>query len=311
MEGTRGVHEAVSLLQNGDVVAIPTETVYGLAAKALDPTACAKIFEAKERPLSDPLIIHIPDFEWLGQLAKPSPLAKRLAETFWPGPLTIVVERQACVPDLVTAGQETVAIRMSAHPLFEEVLKSLGQPVAAPSANRFGRISPTSATHVLDELGGRIPLILDGGPCVHGIESTIVMVIGETLEILRHGPVTKEQLTEFANISEERSNILSPGSLKSHYAPQTPLKVHPRAILETWTRSDQKVGLLSWQQPISGFYAMEILTPTGDPVEAASKLYGAMRGLDAAGLDLIVAEEPPTVGLGAAISDRLKKAAAH
>ncbi len=309
VEGTSGVHDAASLLRQGEVVAVPTETVYGLAAMAMDPAACAKIFEAKERPLSDPLIIHIPEIEWLDRLARPTALAQKLAETFWPGPLTMVVERQECVPDLVTAGQETVAIRMSAHPLFAEVLKTLGEPVAAPSANRFGRISPTSAAHVLEELGGRIPLILDGGPCLHGIESTIVLITGDKLQILRHGPITKELLSEHAEIMEGESNILSPGQLKSHYAPQTRLEVHPSANLKSWAGSKAKTGLLAWQNPIDDFHAMEILTLSGNPGEAASRLYGAMRALDAAGLNLIVAEEPPASGLGAAISDRLRKAA--
>lgn len=301
----------MSLLEAGEIVAMPTETVYGLAARALDPIACAKIFEAKERPLSDPLIIHIPGMEWLHWLAKPSALAEKLAQTFWPGPLTMVLKRQDCVPDLVTAGQESVAIRMSAHPVFAEVLKNLGQPVAAPSANRFGRISPTTASHVMEELGGRIPVILDGGPCLHGIESTIVLVAHEKLEILRHGPITKEQLSEVAGITEEASNILSPGRLKSHYAPLTPLEIHSLATLQNWPPSKKKIGLLSWQAPIEGFFAVEVLTPAGDPVEAASRLYGAMRALDAAGLDLIVAEEPPMAGLGTAIVDRLRKAAAR
>lgn len=309
--GSSAVHEAASLLQKGEVVALPTETVYGLAAKALDPAACARIFAAKERPLSDPLIVHIPDIDWLDRLAKSSALAKRLAQTFWPGPLTVVVERKDCVPDLVTAGQETVAIRMSAHPLFAKVLKTLGEPVAAPSANRFGRISPTTAHHVLEELGGRIPLILDGGPCAHGIESTIVLVVEDKLQILRPGPVTKENLSGFAEILECESDVLSPGRLKSHYAPQTPLEMHPSSTLKSWPRSHNKTGLLSWQHPLPGFQAVEILTSSGNAAEAASRLYGAMRALDAAGMDLIVAEEPPDSGLGAAISDRLRKAAAR
>ncbi len=298
-------------LREGNVVAMPTETVYGLAAKALDSKACARIFDAKERPLSDPLIIHLPDMQWLDRLAKPSALAGRLAKAFWPGPLTVVVERRECVPDLITAGQETVAIRMSAHPLFAEVLSILGEPVAAPSANRFGRISPTSAIHVVEELNGRIPLILDGGPCLHGIESTIVLITGEKLQILRHGPITREQLSQYAEIEEKESDILSPGRLKSHYAPQTPMEVHPTSTLKSWSQNKPKVGLLAWQNRLEGFQVVEILSASGDPVEAASRLYGAMRRLDSAGLDLLVAESPPLGGLGAAISDRLSKAAAR
>ena len=195
-----GLEPAAKLLAAGELVALPTETVYGLGAAALDPLACARIFEAKERPLSDPLIVHLPDSQWLDRLARPNALAIRLANEFWPGPLTLVLPRQNLVPDLVTAGQTTVALRMSAHPVFAEVSRIYGKPIAAPSANRFGRISPTSASHVLTELGGRIPLIIDGGPCLHGIESTIVRVHEHGVEILRHGPVTEERLSEFAAV---------------------------------------------------------------------------------------------------------------
>ncbi|MEX1118301.1 MAG: L-threonylcarbamoyladenylate synthase [Terrimicrobiaceae bacterium] len=310
VEGDSGVHAAARLLKMGELVAVPTETVYGLAAKALDPIACAKIFEAKARPLSDPLIIHIPEMSWLKRLSQPSRLATELAQAFWPGPLTLVVAKKGCVPDLVTAGQESVAIRMSAHPLFAGVLNALGEPVAAPSANRFGRISPTTAGHVMEELEGKIPMILDGGPCQHGIESTIVLIAGNTLQILRHGPITVDQLSAYAKIHEGESQVLAPGRLKSHYAPQTPLEIQTVSALRGWPHTSRKTGLLAWQHSISGFNATEVLTPSGNPIVAATNLYAAMRRLDAAGLDLILAEEPPLAGLGTAIFDRLKKAAA-
>ncbi len=189
---------AVELLSKGEVVALPTETVYGLAADALDPIAVAKIFEAKGRPRFDPLIVHLPNRDWLEKIADVSPrdreFVAKLAEKFWPGPLTIVLPKVAEVPDIVTAGLDTVAVRISAHPVFAEIVQKFGKPLAAPSANRFGRISPTTAKHVMDELNNLVPLIIDAGPTTHGIESTIVRVSDSKLEILRRGPITSEQL---------------------------------------------------------------------------------------------------------------------
>ena len=293
------------MLAEGFPVALPTETVYGLAADALSPGACARIFEAKQRPLSDPLIVHIPSLDWLSQIALTNPLALSLAENFWPGPLTLVLPRQTLVPDIVTAGQDTVAIRMSAHPVFQEVAQTFAKPLAAPSANRFGRISPTCAEHVMSELGGRIGMILDGGPCSHGIESTIVHVLEDRLQILRPGPVTEDELRAFAPVFHGPSGIASPGGLKSHYAPRTKLVIeqcpNPRG---------PRNGLLSWSQDGKGFLRTEFLSRSGDPREAAANLYGSMRRLDEAGLDLIIAEALPESGIGAAVMERLRKAAA-
>jgi len=301
-----GIARAVELLAEGVPVALPTETVYGLAAHALDPVACARIFEAKERPLSDPLIVHIPSLDWLPRIAFPSALALALAERFWPGPLTLVVPRRAAIPDIVTAGQETVAVRMSGHPVFQEVVQAFGQPLAAPSANRFGRISPTTAAHVLSELGGRIPLVLDGGSCAHGIESTIVSVLENHLRILRQGPVTAEDLSAFAPVSYGPAGVLAPGGMASHYAPRTPLVIDavpaPRG---------PRTGLLAWSAGGEGFAVTEFLSRSGDLREAAANLYGAMRRLDEARLDVILAEPVPEIGIGAAIMERLRKAAAR
>lgn len=305
--------EAVRLLAAGELAALPTETVYGLGAAALNPLACVKIFEAKERPLSDPLIVHLPSFDWLEKLAQPNELALRLAEKFWPGPLTMVLPRQAIVPDIVTAGQETVALRMSAHPAFQKVAEAFGQPIAAPSANRFGRISPTSAEHVLSELDGRIPLILDGGPCAHGIESTIVLILDNGMEVLRHGPVTEEELLKFGRVLPGSGGISAPGMMKSHYAPRTRLEIkwHPVGALSGSSAGSQcHAGFLAWSSSGDGYGAVERLSPTQDLREAAANLYGAMRRLDEAGLDLIVAEPVPETGLGVAIMERLRKAAA-
>ncbi len=323
-----GIRAAAKVLAAGGLVALPTETVYGLGADALDPVACAKIFEAKDRPLSDPLIVHIPKLEWLDLLAVVSGPARRLAEYFWPGPLTLVLPRREIVPDLVTAGQDTVAIRMSSHPVFQEVLNAFGRPVAAPSANRFGRISPTCAEHVLSELGGRIPLVLDGGPCAHGIESTIVHVNGEGIHILRSGPVTAEELAPFGAVHGAVAGISAPGGLLSHYAPRTPMRIaepveqasrllfveqasrllFPQEGSRDGRPTHFSVGLLSWESSGEGFAKVEHLSRKQDFREAAANLYGAMRRLDEAGLDGIIAEPVPETGLGAAIMERLRKA---
>lgn len=288
-------------------MALPTETVYGLGGRALDAPACAAIFEAKGRPLTDPLIVHLPSPDWMDQIADPCPLARALARAFWPGPLTLVVPRRAGVPDLVTAGQPTVAVRMSAHEVFREVVERLGEPIAAPSANRFGRISPTSAGHVLEELGGRIPLILDGGLCEHGIESTIVRLGDGHIHILRRGPILPETLSAFAPIGSRSDEVVTPGSLKSHYAPCTPLRLVERGGA---VAPKKPCGLLAWNTPSQGFDAVRILTPKNCPREAAANLYRALRSLDSCGLDLILAETPPVGGLGQAILERLLKASA-
>ncbi len=304
--GSEGVSEAAAALAHGELVALPTETVYGLGGSALDPVACARIFEAKARPLTDPLIVHVPSIDWLERLAVPSELARRLTGAFWPGPLTLVLPRTDLVPDIVTAGEGTVALRMSAHPLFQEVATAFAGPIAAPSANRFGRISPTTVSHVVAELDGRIPLIVNGGRCTHGIESTIVFLSGGKIEILRHGPITEEVLAGYGEIVAPHSDVAAPGTMKSHYAPATPL-----IISNTETAIGGRKGLLAWGQSREGFASVEHLSLSQDLREAAANLYGAMRRLDEAGLDLIVADPVPETGLGVAIMERLRKAAAR
>src|ERR1700737_879284 len=218
------VAAAVEILNGKGLVALPTETVYGLAGDALEPGAVAKIFEIKERPSFDPLIVHVENKEWLARLTRlsenPRPVLQMLMERFWPGPLTILFPRSDLVSDLVTAGLDEVAIRMPRHPVFVEVLRVFGKPLAAPSANRFGRVSPTRAEHVLDELEGRIPLILDAGPTAVGLESTIVRVADNKIEILRQGAVSEEELTEIAPVEESvgTEKIVAPGQTASHYA---------------------------------------------------------------------------------------------
>jgi L-threonylcarbamoyladenylate synthase len=310
---------ATDLLGRGEVVALPTETVYGLAADATRPDAVVKIFEAKERPFFDPLIVHLPDRDWLERITDIPPeshaTVDALIEKFWPGPLTLVLPRRTMVPDLVTAGLDTVAVRMSAHPVFRAVIQAFGNPLAAPSANRFGRISPTAATHVMSELGGRIPLVVDGGPTEHGIESTIVAVERGAVRILRSGPITAEPFSIF-NLQSPISHPLhpeAPGQLASHYAPRTPLQLVTLASGPCGANAQARGprhGLLAFREPQPGFNAVEVLSFSGDLREAAATLFAKLRRLDEAGLDLIVAEAVPETGLGVAIMDRLRKAAA-
>jgi L-threonylcarbamoyladenylate synthase len=322
---------AVELLRKSEIVALPTETVYGLAADALNPIAVAKIFEAKERPRFDPLIVHLPNRDWLQKIADLSEenqqLISRLADRFWPGPFTIVLRKRQIVPEIVTAGLDTVALRISAHPVFGEIVQLFGKPLAAPSANRFGRVSPTTAQHVLDELDGRIPLIIDAGPTHYGLESTIVSVRGNNIDILRRGPITAEKLSEFAKVNivaPPARKISAPGQLSSHYAPRTPLRVVDNA--ESFSPlKNQRVGLLAWYA-VSGkgdlqisqrrtgdrrclkFAAVRNLSARQDLREAAANFFHYLRELDQSDLDLIVAERVPSRGLGAAILDRLERA---
>jgi len=294
---------------------LPTETVYGLAADALNPIAVAKIFEAKGRPRFDPLIIHLPDPGWLEKVADPLEQDRRLvsslAEKFWPGPFTMVLPKRDIIPEIVTAGLETVAVRISAHPIFSEIVSAFGKPLSAPSANRFGRISPTTAKHVLDELNGHIPLIIDAGPTTHGIESTIVAVHDGKIDILRRGPITSEQLSKFGEvgIATEREKISVPGQLPSHYAPKTPLRIVDN--LKSFTpMTNERWALLAWT-PIKNderFVAIRNLSRQQDLREAAANLFRYLRELDALDVDLIVAERVPGEGLGAAILDRLQRA---
>jgi L-threonylcarbamoyladenylate synthase len=301
------------LLGQGEVVALPTETVYGLAADALSPVAVAKIFEAKGRPRFNPLIVHLPNRDWVEKIAdvpaQARQLVSELAEKFWPGPLTIVLPKREIVPGIVTAGLDTVAIRVSAHPIFAEIVGGLGKPLAAPSANRFGRISPTTAKHVMDELSGLIPLIIDAGPTTHGIESTIASVHGDKIQILRRGPITSEQLSEFGKVEVAKASgkISGPGQLPSHYAPKTPLRVVDDL---TSFESGRRCTLLAWN-PVKKderFVAIRNLSDRQDLREAAANLFRYLRELDELGVDLIVAERVPSQGLGAAILDRLTRA---
>lgn len=314
------VEAAVSLLEAGHPVALPTETVYGLAGDAMNKDALLRIFQTKERPLFDPLIIHLPSTAWLDRVcdiaASDRSLVERLTAAFWPGPLTIVLPRKGAVPDLATAGLPTVAVRISAHPVFQRVIGEFGQPLAAPSANRFGRISPTDASHVIAELDGRIQLVVDGGPTLHGVESTIVSVRGEDLWILRNGPVTAGQLEAFGTVgiatTTPRHRPEAPGQLKSHYAPETPLILLGQGTSPA-IGQPEPWGLLAFRNAgdAGPYQHVEVLSKSGDLREAAATLFAKLRALDSKGLKKIVAEAVPGDGLGAAIMDRLRKAAGN
>ena len=311
----KAVADAAELLRSGNTVALPTETVYGLAADALKGEAVANIFEAKERPRFDPLIVHLPDREWLERVARiddeSQGLIEKLIAQFWPGPFTIVLPRREIIPDIVTAGLDTVAVRISAHPVFTEIIRAFASPLAAPSANRFGRVSPTTAWHVLDELDGRISLIVDAGPTLHGIESTIVAVRNGRMELLRRGPTTAEQLEAFGEVvfAEGVQRPEAPGQLPSHYAPRTPLLLADDPFSFA-VPSNKKYGLLAWRSMAGARQFAEIrqLSSRQDLREAAANLFRYLRELDQLNLDLIIAETLPDDGLGAAIMDRLLRA---
>lgn len=312
--GGEAIRRAVDLLRGGEAVALPTETVYGLAADALREEAVLKIFRAKSRPQFDPLIVHLPDGEAIGRVAiidkAVMPLFERLQKQFWPGPLTFVFPRRATISDLVTAGLNTVAVRLSSHPVFSEIIRTFGGPLAAPSANQFGRISPTTAAHVREELDGLVSLIVDAGPTTHGLESTIIALRNARIEILRRGPVTQEQLAEFDEIAliEPTSHPEAPGQLPSHYAPRTPLVLVDDAA--TFIRpAGKRCGLLAWNRPEQDEFAeVRRLSKRQDVAEAATNLFRYLRELDGQSLHLIVAEKVPDRGLGAAINDRLRRA---
>ena len=322
---------AAEILRNGGLVAFGTETVYGLGANALDERAVARVFEAKNRPHFDPLIVHIASLEWLDRLAEQlSPSAKLLADAFWPGPLTMVLPKKEIVPDLVTSGLSTVAVRMPSHPLALKLLAAVDLPIAAPSANPFGQISPTTAQHVLDHLGDRIDLILDGGPCDVGVESTVVLMTEDRPCILRHGGVTQEQLEEVvgpvdvyvsdnsveddsaAHADGAQTGAVAPGMLSQHYSPTTPLALANDVSPEFLT--GKQVGLLRLSKDSDDndlrtrVAAIETLTEDGDLRTAAATFFAALRRLDSQGLDLILAEPFPDKGLGRALNDRLLRA---
>ncbi len=322
--------EAAAVLAGGGLVAIPTETVYGLGADAFNTEAVAKVFEVKERPSFDPLICHLPSAAALKDVADiPNALqglVQTLAKEFWPGPMTLVLPRKDTVPDIVTSGLPTVACRVTGHEAMRGVARALGHPVAAPSANRFGHISPTCAGAVLKELGGRIPLVLDGGACSEGLESTILLPCLDdkgkpAVRVLREGPVTREKIRKFCRILKpakqgEPAVPNAPGQLKSHYAPRKPLLLHNPKTLFT-PEDGVSYGLITYQgdSPLAGqdcwAEVMPLSPGSGRLAEAAVRLFAVIRAMDECeAVQVIVAEELPEVGLGCAMMDRLRRASA-
>lgn len=310
------IYKAAELLKKGELVAIPTETVYGLAANAFNTDAVVNIFKTKDRPFFDPLIIHTNSIEKIESWVESFPAAARnLAEKFWPGPLTLVLPKKDIVPDIVTAGNPTVAVRIPYHPLTLELLSMLDFPLAAPSANPFGYVSPTTAEHVDDQLGNKIPYILDGGPCKVGIESTIVSFTNSQPTVLRLGGISLERLQEVVGDIQvqlhQNSNPLAPGQMDSHYAPKTSFifdQIGEQTIVNEnllYTGAITLSRVIPWIPEENQI----ILSKSGNLDEAASNIFAAIRILDKKGLRLILAEPLPDKGLGRAVNDRLKRAA--
>jgi len=324
------IARAARCLREGGLVAFPTETVYGLGAHALDPAAVRRLFAAKGRPSTDPLIVHVLSADDVAPLTRSGAAdatVRALTERFWPGPLTLVLPRSPRVPDEVTAGLETVAVRAPAHPVARALLAAAAVPVAAPSANLFSRPSPTRAEHVLQDLEGRIDFVIDGGPTTVGVESTVLDISGGTPTILRPGAVTIEMLRELLPDVREREPRMaegpmpSPGLLPTHYAPRAPLTLYEgagaRAALARAAadavRRGARIGIAAPTECLDGLPAgarIADLGPAADPGRVAGRLYAALRELDAAGVDAIHAiGVPDATGLGRAIQDRLRRAA--
>ncbi|MEN3373027.1 L-threonylcarbamoyladenylate synthase [Dechloromonas sp. ZS-1] len=317
---------AVDLLLAGELVGLPTETVYGLGADAANPTAVAKIFAAKGRPADHPLIVHIAGHDAVDQWAEAVPeVAWELMETFWPGPLTLILKKQAWVPSTVTGGQDTVGLRVPGHPVALELLRrfalaSPGKPagIAAPSANRFGRISPTTAAHVAEELGERVPLILDGGPCAVGIESTIIDCSRGAPVVLRPGHISPLHLEAvLGRLPDIETSAGAPrvsGSLEAHYAPVTPLRMVAADRLLDFLNAQRhrggKCAVISANQPPQAGMPHAWRLMPADPVGYAHDLYAALRDMDHTGVDLIVVEAIPSGPEWTAVVDRLRRAVA-
>jgi L-threonylcarbamoyladenylate synthase len=309
------IQKAKAILEQGNLVAIPTETVYGLAGNAMNPSAVVKIFQVKNRPHFDPLIVHVANIEQAKSLVEEFPeKANALAAKFWPGPLTLLLKRKPSIPDLVTSGLDTVGIRCPNHSLTLSLLNSLDFPLAAPSANPFGYISPTRASHVNDQLGDQIECILDGGECAIGIESTIVGFEDDIPTIYRLGGLSIDAIESVVgeikiqlNVS---SNPLAPGQLKTHYAPRKKMIIGELTNLIK-LHKDMRIGVLAFRNPVIGIDETQqiVLSPKGFLDEAAQRLFSALRELDKMDIDLIVAEKVPETGLGKAINDRLTRAA--
>lgn len=315
------LEEAVRCLERGEVIGLPTETVYGLAADGTNSEAVDLVFRIKGRPTGHPLILHLGDVSWLDDYAIDVPeAARRLAERFWPGPLTLVLQRSAQVPDAVTGGLDTVAVRVPGHALARQVILGLGRPVAAPSANRFGAVSPTTRQHVLDDLGEDVPLVLEGGPCEVGLESTIVDLSRAIPRLLRPGGVSQNELEAVLGVPvapADEAAPAAPGTLESHYAPRARVSVvtEQQIWLEVARAIEegQRVGVITSQatpKTLGANSALCVHRLAEGARAAAHDLYEALRVLDQSGCQLIVTSLPPPEGLGVAVADRLRRAAA-
>jgi L-threonylcarbamoyladenylate synthase len=311
------IEAAVQALRDGDLVAFPTETVYGLGANAQNPAAVRKIFEAKGRPLSHPVIVHIDSPKFLHRwVSEVPPMATRLAERFWPGPMTLVMPRAANVHDIVTGGQDTVAVRVPSHPMAQQLLTAFGGGIAAPSANRFGRLSPTRAEHVRDELGEAVRVVLDGGESQIGLESTIVACQGDQVRLLRPGAVTASQLREVAPdliIGADALSSRVPGSLPSHYAPATPMSIVPSGEIDSQaamaSSGGKRIAVLAQRLPLKSHAYVTWVNAGRRPEQYAHDLYTNLRALDTAGCQQILVQDVPEGERWDAIRDRLLRAA--
>ncbi|HYM35669.1 MAG TPA: L-threonylcarbamoyladenylate synthase, partial [Steroidobacteraceae bacterium] len=311
------IQAAVEALRAGELIAFPTETVYGLGADASNPKAVRKIFELKGRPANHPVIVHLDDAKHLQRWVRQMPdVARALGEKFWPGPLTLVLKRAPAVSDVITGGQDTVAVRIPSHPIARQLLTAFGGGVAAPSANRYGHVSPTRAEHVRDEFGDAIKLVLDGGDCKVGLESTIVACVGEQPRLLRPGAITMSQLRSVApDILEgaDPSAPRAPGTTPRHYSPRTPVALVPSRrlveVMREFTDQKEKVAVLSLRPPSTANRYMTWINAGLRADQYARSLYGHLRTLDKIGAKVLLVEEVPAGESWDAIRDRLKRAA--
>jgi len=309
----KNIKLAAELLRKGGLVAFPTETVYGLGADTLNSHAVARIFEVKNRPRFDPLIVHIDSLEDIEKLClNIDERAKKLMKRFWPGPLTLILPKSSRVPDIVTAGLPNVAVRMPSHHVALELINEAGMPIAAPSANPFGYLSPTTAEHVKEQIGEKVDLILDGGKCPIGVESTVIDLTESEPTLLRSGGLPLEEIEQvigkvkISHVNPERPR--SPGQMPCHYSPRTPIRILEDKKFKIPT--GKKVGLLAFSHPKGElpYEMVEVLSSQRDLREAAANFFSCLHRLDGAGLDIILAEPVEEVGLGRAIMERLRRA---
>lgn len=314
IEVTKDINRAALFLNNNEVIGMPTETVYGLAGNIYSEQAVKKIFEVKQRPFYNPLIVHIKSVEYLEKVAVEIPeQAIELSNHFWPGPLTLLLKKHPTIPNIITAGKETVAVRIPKHPIAQSLLNLLDYPLAAPSANPFGSISPTTAEHVAEYFSEQIPVVLDGGACEKGLESTIIGFVDNQAVLFRHGAISIEEIEEvigkIAIKTSAKDQPDTPGMLLKHYAPQTPTFVTDdvQSMIKSFSR--KKVGLILFKERLEKWeLCQEVLSTKGDLQEAGANLYAVMHRLDKQKLDAIIIEKLPNIGIGRSINDRLERA---